>query len=161
MSGAIGFIASCLATIAAPILFPALRLFFFAPFIVSIIQKRELSFCLWTAFSCGFLLDTLASGTRLGLISLDFTLSTLLIYQLKRYFFCDHLNTFPLLTFAFASTATCLQAFLEAFFHHVNTFNLNWIFSDLILMPALDALFAFLLLIVMQSLKMARAGRNS
>lgn len=145
------FVVACLATLIAPIFFPSLRLFFFAPYIASMIQKKELPYCLWVAFSCGLFLDVISSESRFGLVALDFTLATLLSYQLKGFIFRDHFSTFPLLTFGFASASACLQAFIEALFDHVNIFSWPWFLSDILIMPFLDALFALLFVISLQA----------
>lgn len=141
------FTASLLATLIIPIFTPSLRLFFFAPFLVIFVYKNKLSSSLWMAFFSGLFLDLLTTGNRLGLLTLNITLATLLLCQLKPYFFEDRLSTIPLMTFFFGAGAACLKLCLDAIFQFPPPFSGNflsfsWALSDLVVMPACDALCA-------------------
>jgi cell shape-determining protein MreD len=140
-----------LATLFAPLLAPSLRLLFFAPYLIQFLYKNNLQASMWMAFICGLILDLLTAGNRLGLLTLNLTLTLFLLYPLKAYFFADRLSTLPIMTFLFSALAAFLQLFLEAIFQgsiplSKTLFSKNWLLSDLILSPAYDALFAFCLI---------------
>lgn len=122
---------------------PNLRLTFFAPFLILMIYRKSIVPSLWIAFLCGLFLDLLATGMRLGLFALNYTLTILLLFQFKRYFFADRLSTLPLMTYFFAMTSTTLQALLQAIFERGNLLSWHWIITDLIALPLCDALFCF------------------
>lgn len=149
------FATSLLATLLVPV-----RLFFFVPFLVLFIYKNNVSTSLWMAFLCGLVLDFLTPGNRLGLISLNFTLATLLLFQLKQYFFVDRMSTLPLMTFLFGAFAACLQLLLEGIFQGNLRFSASYVTWDIILMPVCDALFALLATVFMQFVSFKKRART-
>lgn len=72
-----------------PVLFPLTRLTFFAPFLIIAYYKASLKKCLWVALLCGVIVDLLSSYTRFGLYSVDYCLTTALLYPQRRNFFAD------------------------------------------------------------------------
>jgi rod shape-determining protein MreD len=127
-----------------PALFPNCHLNFFVPFLVILFYQKPYHFCLWSAFSCGLFIDLLAAPTKFGLYATSFALSTVLLYQQRRNFFADSLSTLPLMTYLFSTTLTVLQVVLLMLFETDVRVTTHWFFTDLIYMPALDALYAFL-----------------
>lgn len=131
-----------------PVLFPLARLTFFAPFLIIACYKASLKKCLWMALLCGVIVDLLSSYTRFGLYSVDYCLTTALLYPQRRNFFADSLSTLPIMTFFFASLSTLIMAILIYSIDNKNVLSAGWIFTDLIIMPAFDAIYAFMLFIL-------------
>lgn len=134
----------CLAlTLTAPSLFPYIRLSFFAPFLIIACYKNPLPSCLWIALICGLVIDLLSSHTRLGIHALTFCITLIILYPQKRNFFSDSLTTLPIMTFLFAAISSIITAMMlySLEMHHVVSW--HWVLTDLILMPAADAVYAF------------------
>ncbi|MCE5316289.1 MAG: rod shape-determining protein MreD [Parachlamydia sp.] len=141
-------ILACLATLVIPIVLPSLRLLYCAPFLIYVIYERKLSQILWIALFLGLFMDLFSSGTRIGFFALTFLLAALFVSQFKLYFFKDRLSTLPLMTFLFSATLSILQVTLSFLFQRDSasypiSFSGNWIWWNVIAMPACDALFAF------------------
>lgn len=126
-----------------PLVFPNWRLFFFAPFLVILYYRKSYLFCLWSALFCGLAFDLLVSDTRFGFHAIAYCLTTGILYGQRRNFFADSISTMPLMTFFFSFLATAIQAILLYIFEQRVEFSWRWAFTDLICMPAYDALFAF------------------
>lgn len=141
--------AICLAlTVAIPSIEPTLRLLFFAPFLIIAIYQTPLKIALWLALACGLILDLLSSSPRLGIYSMSFCLAMLLVYPQRKNFFADSLSTLPIMTFVFSAVATFILACLLYIIDMHNVFSWQWFFTDVLVMPAADALFAFALFIL-------------
>lgn len=145
-----------------PILFPSLRLIFFAPFIVVFYYKKSYEFCLWSSFLCGLAVDTLSSTMRLGLYAIDYCLTTALLYNQRRHFFADSITTLPIMVFFFSIISTLLQLLLIDIFEKGINVSWSWIATDLIYMPAIDALYAFVFFVLPSLLfgKRSRDGKD-
>ena len=131
-----------------PLLFPALRLFYFVPVLITAYYQKPLTTCLWYSILCGLLLDFLSTNDRLGMHSLAYSISTLILYGKKRNFFADSLSTLPLMTYFFSASSTFVLAILMQLFEIKTIFSWRWILADFLVMPLADALFAFLFFIV-------------
>lgn len=137
------FAISLILLIVTPILLPQLRISFFVPFLIIACYQKPLKVCLGLAFGCGLLLDLLSSYTRLGLHAFDFCTTLILLFPQRRNFFADHLSTLPIMTFLFSMLSTLIMAILLYSIETRNLFSWAWVFTDLILMPLLDAAYAF------------------
>lgn len=137
------FIFCLVLTLIIPSLFPYVRLSFFAPFLIISCYQKQLPACLWIALFCGLILDLLSSQTRLGIQALSFCLTLIILYPQKRNFFADSLSTLPIMTFLFTSISSLGMAVLLYSLEMKNVLSWQWLATDLIMMPALDALFAF------------------
>lgn len=126
-----------------PALFSSLRLLFFAPFLVILYYKKSYSFCLWAALLCGLLLDLLTSSMRIGLYAMSYCLTTGFLYGQRRNFFADSISTLPIMTFLFSISATLIQLIFVYVFEQNITFSKTWLLTDLVYMPAADALYGF------------------
>lgn len=131
-----------------PVLFPLARLTFFAPFLIIACYKTSLKKCLWLALLCGIAIDLLSSYTRFGLYSVDYCLTMAFLYPQRRNFFADSLSTLPIMTFFFASFSTLIMGILIYSVENKNVLSWGWVFTDLIVMPAFDAIYAFTLFIL-------------
>lgn len=126
-----------------PVLFPAWPLMAFAPCLVIIFYQTSILTSLWAAALCGLLLDLLSSHSHLGLYAANYCLTTALLYGQQRHFFADSISTLPLMTFFFAILSTIIQAAIFYAFEKENVFSWAWVMTDLIFLPALDVVYAF------------------
>lgn len=127
-----------------PALLPLGHLTYFAPFLILLYYRKPLSTCLWCSLLCGLVLDLSTSQYRLGLHAFNYSLTTGILYHQKRNFFEDGPSTLPLVTFFFSSLSTGIQMILLSIFIGGISPSWNWVGTDLIIMPACDALYAFL-----------------
>lgn len=132
-----------LLTLISPSLYANARIIFFAPFLIIACYQRKLFYCLWIALGCGLIMDLLSANTRLGIHSLNYCLTLILLYPQKKNFFADSLSTLPIMTFLFSSVSTLLMAILLYSLEMKNVLSWNWLWTDLLLMPAVDAAYAF------------------
>ncbi len=142
------FVICLLFALGLPALFPLTRLTFFAPFLIIACYKASLKKCLWLALFCGIVVDLLSSYTRFGLYSVDYCLTVALLYPQRRNFFADSLSTLPMMNFFFASLSTLIMAILIYSIENKNVLSWGWIFTDLIIMPIFDAIYAFAIFIL-------------
>jgi len=131
-----------------PILLPSWRLIFFAPLLVIMYYKKPLVSCLWISCLCGLMLDLLSSQVHFGLYASCYTLTTALLYSQRYNFFADSISTLPLMTFFFSVLSTLIQWGMVYAFEQKSAFSLQWIATDLIYMPFMDASYAFILFVI-------------
>lgn len=131
-----------------PAVLPQLRLVFFAPYLIILLYKRPLINCLWGALTCGLILDLLSAYQHLGLFALNYTLTIAVLYRQRRHFFSDSPSTLPIMVYLFSVISTAVQIPLLFVFEQKLKMNSSWIASDLLLMPFLDATYAFVLFIL-------------
>jgi len=127
------------AALALTLFGPNLRLFYFAPFVVTLLYQKPLTGALWPALGCGLILDLLASGERFGINATLYALSAAALFPLRRHFFADSLSTLPLMTFFFSLLVTTGHLLLTKKL----PLTFNWFLSDMLLMPLADAAYAF------------------
>ena len=124
-------------------LFPEIRIWAFAPFLAILHHRVNFSKALWISFFCGLIIDCLSSQLRFGLFALNHVFVSLLLYREKRHFFEEK-------ALALSLYATVISAFLSLFFMLFSYWSggIEWsialVFSDLVLMPFLDGVYAFL-----------------
>lgn len=140
----IPFFLACIALCFSPIFFPSLNLLFFAPFFALLFMRKNFLSCLWTATLCGLLVDLLNSKFHFGFCALNFCLTTVLIYSQKRNFFEDRLFSLSCFTALISAVSSLIQLIFLALFEKNFPFKPALFFTDLLLMPALDALYGFL-----------------
>lgn len=139
---------SVLMFLCLPIFFPAWRFMVFAPMLVIVFYKQSYIFCLWWSLLCGLFLDLLSAHTQFGLYAVNYCLTTLLLYAQRSNFFADSLTTLPLMTFFFAALSSMIQWALMYIFENENVFSWQWAMTDILYMPALDSVYAFLCFIL-------------
>lgn len=144
----IAFFITLVATLLAPAALPSLKLNYFAPFLVIVYYQKELPVCLWISLICGLIIDLISSHSLLGIHALVFTATTWILYNEKRHFFADSITTLPIMTFFFSILSTLIQAPLYYIFESKIPLAWQWAMTDLIIMPAADALFAFAVFIL-------------
>ena len=123
-------------------LLPGLHLIAFAPWIALVSLKCSTPRALWLSAISGALVD-LFSDDPMGLHALGYTLSCLLLLRLKKHFLFNNPFHLSLFTFFVSSISTLLQLILLFLFDRRVPFSGRWIFADLVGMPAVDALYAF------------------
>lgn len=149
-------------SILVPSVSPKLRILFFAPFLILAIYQHSLTVCLWLAFFCGVILDLLSSSSRLGIEAIAFCLSILILHSQRRNFFADSFSTLPMMTFLFSLLSTAIGAVLLYAIEMHNIISFRWMLTDLLIMPTIDALYAFFLFIFPAMLfgKRIRKGKD-
>lgn len=141
----LAFLFALVPALCFPVLLPSLRLHFFAPFLIILIYKKNRTFCLWTAFICGTIFDLFGSYQHLGLWAFNYCLTIWILYPQKRNFFEDRLSTLPIMTLLFSFLSTFFQILLLETFESHLSLSFTWVLSELLFMPLMDALYAFLL----------------
>lgn len=131
-----------------PVLFPSLRLTFFAPFIVIAAMQLLLPYLLLASFFCGLTMDLFTTSTPFGFYTLVASISALFSPLWMRSYFKD--DTLLLLTraLAFIWIWTTIQSILALIFGLPLTFSLQWIFTDLFLFPLLDLAYMWICILL-------------
>lgn len=137
------FFVSLTLVIWLPPLAPSIRLFFFAPYLIICLYKHPFIRCLWASLSCGILVDLFSSYQHLGLTGLNYILSISILYSQRRNFFSDRPSTLPIMVYLFSIISSLIQLPILLIFEHRISISSSWIISDILLMPLLDALYAF------------------
>ena len=119
------------------------QLLFFAPFLAILYYKKNYLSALWFSLFCGVIVDLIAPPARFGIYALNFCLTTGMIYHQRRNLFADSLSTLPIMTLLFSVISTLVQVVLLYIFAEPPHITLKWIFTDLMMLPLADALFAF------------------
>lgn len=125
-------------------LMPGVRLMAFAPFLALVYTRRPFVRALWLAALCGLVMDLMSCQLRFGLYALNYCLTTLLLYSQKRHFFDDKPLSLPLYTFFVSGAASLIEFGLIAVFHKSLSLDGKTAFTELLMMPLADALYAFL-----------------
>jgi hypothetical protein len=123
---------------------PHLHLMAFAPFLGLLYQKKRFIPSLYGAFACGLIMDLISSELRFGLFAFSYLLVTCLFYRYKRHFFEDNAFSLSLFTALISFAASLIHLFFLACFATKVAFSIKFIGTDLIFMPLLDAIYAFL-----------------
>ncbi len=116
-----------------------LQILAFIPFLAVLILKASLKKTLWLAALVGILVDLL-SDDPMGVHALNYVITCALFFRIKRLF---HFEQLSLLAGMLSSLSTLLQWILLFLFDRRVPFNGKWIFADVVAMPVLDALYAF------------------
>lgn len=124
--------------------FPHFRVWPFAPFLAVLFHRTTFLSALWSSFLCGLCMDLLSTQFPFGLLALSHATTTLFLYGQKRHFFEDK----PI---AFSIYSAFISAFLSFFLILFSSFSEKQVpltpslfFSDLLIMPFLDAFYAFI-----------------
>ena len=136
------FVCSSLLTIFSSALFPKISIFFFIPFLVFVFFKKNFIQTLFWAFFCGLIVD-LFSSKHFGIFSFSYVLMSFLLFSKKRFF-----KETPFNIAIFSSIAsfvfTIIFVLLSLIFNSVVKISFLFVISDLIIMPILDGIYAFL-----------------
>lgn len=138
----IAFALAAIALILQGILVPRLAILAFAPFLALVIMRCKQRRALWLSVLAGSLIDLL-SDDPMGLHALNYTLITALLFPFRKHFLYDHPLHLSLFTGLISVMSTILQLILLFLFDRRVPFEGKWVFADLVGMPAIDALYAF------------------
>lgn len=128
-----------------PVVWPFLRLTYFAPFLVVVLYKRPLKEVLWFAFGCGLFMDLFSDEPRLGILALSYVAASFILFKQKQHFYQDHWTTVPALTLIFVEITTVFHLAMRGLFGAKLHLTWEWAITDLLIMPMLDAIYAFIL----------------
>lgn len=139
----VAFLLAASALILQSILLPKLTILAFAPYLALVMMNsRELGKALRLSALAGALLDLL-SDDPMGLHALNYTLITAILYRIRDNFSEEHPFHLSLYTALASSLSTGLHLILLFLFDRRVPFDGRWILADLIGMPVIDALYAF------------------
>ena len=133
----LAFGCACFSLLVIPVIFPSVRLLFFAPCLVIFYYQRSLLASLWASLICGFIVDTLSCTPQFGIYALNYCLCTAFLYPQKRNFFADSISTLPLMTLLFSLLSTTIDGIFNIY-----SLSWHWFVTDFFLMPFGDALYA-------------------
>jgi rod shape-determining protein MreD len=131
-------------TLFGSVFLPHVRLLTFSPFLALLYNQSNFLKSLWLASLCGLIVDLLSSEFRLGIHALNYCLTTLLLYAQKKHFFEDKPLALSLFTLLISIVSTLIQLVLISIFDRALPLSGKLLVTDLILMPAIDGLYAFL-----------------
>ncbi len=131
-------------TLIVPNVFVSLRLLFVVPPCIFALYIFSSKNALWTAFLLGCFLDAIQYTPLFGMLGLCFLLTQIFLLRLRQFFFQDLLSTLFILTFLFSSISTLLKGVFILLLGFSNPFTISWILSDVLFMPCVDAIYAFI-----------------
>jgi len=131
-----------LALILQGIILPRIAILAFSPFLALVMMRCELGRALWLSALAGALVDLL-SDDPIGLHAVNYALVTFILFRVKKHFSYDQPFHLSLYTAFASSLSTGLQLMLLFLFDRRVPFDGRWFFADLVGMPVIDALYAF------------------
>ncbi len=138
------FLLGLLSALFGTAFFPYFHLIAFAPFLAIAYNRTSIISCLWLAVLCGVIIDLLSSQLRFGLHTLNYSLVTVLLYKQRHHFFEDKSLSLSIFTALISSLSTLLQLLLLYAFDKTLPFTWKLVITDLIGMPLVDALYAYI-----------------
>ena len=138
----VSFFLATAAVILQGVLLPRLSILAFAPWIALVSLRCSHSRALWLSASAGAIIDLL-SDDPMGLHALNYTLTAVLLYRFRKHFLHDQPLHLSIFTALISLISTLLQLVLLFLFDQRIPFGGKWVFADLIGMPMIDALYAF------------------
>lgn len=124
-------------------LFPGCHFFTFSPLVVFYLVHTSLLTTLWASLGLGLLVD-LVSSSHMGVNALNFFLTSFLLYRQRKHFIKDNPYNLSLFTMLYSIVWTLLYAVFIFLFDRRILFHGKWLAADLIIMPALDGLYAYI-----------------
>ena len=137
------FSIACFFALFAPALLSSIKLLPFSPFLAFLYNRSNFQTSLWIASLCGLIIDLFSSEFHLGIHALNLCLTTLLLYRQKKHFFEDKPLAYCLFALLIAATSSLLQLLLISIFDRALPFSMSLLATDLVLMPLVDAFYAF------------------
>ncbi len=138
------FLIALFFTLFGTVFFPKIHIIPFAPFLAILFNRCTFPKSLWIACACGLVIDLLCSQAHFGLFALNYCLLTIALYKQRRNFFEDKTISLCLFTALISSFSTLIQLFLSASFDQGLPLSWQFIATSILLMPCVDALYAFL-----------------
>lgn len=137
------FLLALTAALFSNVFIPIVPLFAFAPFLAVVIMRKTLFVSLWLALLCGLIIDLVNTESRFGWYAMCYTATLFLVYPQRRHFFDDKPSALALLTAIISAVCTGIQLMLLFGIRKKLPFSWGLVFTDLIGMSFLDALYAF------------------
>ena len=122
-------------------IFP-LKLIYFAPFLTILFYKNSFLNILWLSVICGLITDSFSSST-FGIYSLNYLIASFFLYREKRFFNDSIINT-SIFTSIYAAIFSLFNPLLFFIFDKKVILSIKWLITDIILMPIIDGIYAFL-----------------
>jgi rod shape-determining protein MreD len=136
------FVLALIALVLQGIIVPHISILAFAPFLAFALIRSPLTQALFLSVLAGAIMDLL-SEDPMGVHALNYVLVTAIFFRFRKHFSSDQALHLSVLTGVISSFSTLLQWFLLFLFDRRVPFAGEWVFSDLIGMPVIDALYAF------------------
>jgi len=115
----------------------------FTPFLAFVFLRYPFIPSLWCAALCGLLLDCMGAELRFGWQTLIYSLMATIAYSQKKHFFDDKPLALSLYTAVISCLISALQLLFISFSRKHFPFEMKLLFTDLVLMPLLDGIYAF------------------
>ncbi len=139
---AFSFFLAIVAAIWCSAIFPKLNIIAFAPLLVIFYLYTPFFVSIWVAMICGVFID-LISSTPFGLNSLNYAITTFLVFRYRRFF-----NDKPLNISIYTALTSCvislISIILLALISKGISICLLSIITDIIIMPIVDGIYAFI-----------------
>lgn len=133
-----------LLTLVVPCFFSSIRIYFLAAPMVMLFYNATRVQTLLISLLCGCYLDALMASPRFGFLGLSFAITSWFLYDWRLYFFKDSRSTILIMTYCFSFLLTIVQNVVALIFDlPTPVYSLSWVFSDLVVMPLVDAFFAW------------------
>lgn len=139
---AISFLLATSALLLQGVLLPHLSLLAFAPFLALVSMRPHLPSALWLSALAGAMTD-LFSDDPIGLHALNFVCVVALLSRLQKLVSSEHPFHLSFFTALLSSLSTAFHLILLFLFDRRVPFDGKWILTDLLGMPMIDALYAF------------------
>ena len=130
-----------------PIIIPNVRFIPYAPLITIIISRFNRAEAIWLAALVGLMIDLYSKGAMLGVFSLNYCISTIIIYRYRKFFSEEKIHIYALYTTLFSVISTAIHFFLFALVETPLKLTFFTIFTDLILMPIFDGVYALVFIL--------------
>jgi cell shape-determining protein MreD len=142
----IALFASLAFSLIVPSFFSTLKFYFFVPSLIIAFYYLSITTITWLSLIIGLLLDVLSASPRFGFLGISYLLTSLFLYPWRLYFFKDAASTLPALTFFYSLCITVIQSLIALLFDlHGFSWSLYWLFTDVVMMPMMDSVYAVLI----------------
>ncbi|MBN2479298.1 MAG: hypothetical protein JXA94_03640 [Parachlamydiales bacterium] len=136
------FMIACMTAIFISAISKSLTLIYFAPFIILFFYRSSLIFSLWVSLLAGFFID-LFSSSHFGIYSLNYTICSVFLYNERRFFKETQINLI-LFTYVYSLIFSIINPILFFIFDKKIILSIKWVATDILFMPLIDGLYAYL-----------------
>jgi len=140
----VSFLLALVACLVQMLFFPQLRLHFFSPFLAMSYMHSSLLASLWLSALAGLVIDCMNSQLRFGSFAAIYSIVALITLSKKRHFFSEKLFSLSILSLVVSILITLVHSFILFSTSSGFTVSLKFFFTDFLLMPLIDAFYAFL-----------------
>lgn len=135
---------SAIAAIFFPILFPNVRLVFFAPLQAFLFIRAPLPFSLWISWAIGLFLDCTTTSLPFGIHTILCTAIAFLLHGRKKHFFEEKIFSWVIYASLISSLYTALLFFCNLLVNVPPPLSLRSIFSDMVIMAIIDGIYTLI-----------------